>query len=49
MDKFCESLDLYADYEESYKIYKAALPEPDTAKNDAEGASMKEALAGQMK
>ena len=35
VDKFCQSLDLYADYEESYKIYKAALPDSDLTKNAA--------------
>ena len=48
-DGFYETLQLYVDYEESYKIYKAALPDPDLAKNDAEEASMKESFTGQMK
>ena len=33
---FYETLQLYVDYKESYKIYKAALPDPDHAKNDAD-------------
>ena len=35
-DGFYETLQLYVDYKESYKIYKAALPDPDHAKNDAD-------------
>jgi hypothetical protein len=31
-DKIWESLQFYADYEESYLIYKAALPDPALAK-----------------
>ena len=47
-DKICESLQLYADYEESYLIYKAALPDPALAKKGTEEESMKEALAQQL-
>jgi hypothetical protein len=31
-DKIWKSLQLYADCEESYKVYKAVLPEPDLTK-----------------
>ena len=40
--------DLYADHEESYENYKAALPVPDFAKNEEEVPSMKEALSWQL-
>ena len=34
--KICKSFWLLEDYEESLKIYKAALPGPDLAKKEAE-------------
>ena len=47
--KIFESLQLLEDYEESFQIYKAALPNPDLAKKEAEERSSKEALAKQLK
>ena len=35
IDRIYESLELCADYEESYKTYKAAQPDPDLAKKEA--------------
>ena len=49
VDKIYESLKLYADYEESYEIYKAAQPDPDLAKKEAEEKFAKEALVRQLK
>ena len=49
IDKICESLDLYDKYEDSYKIFLAAQPDPDLAKKEAEEKSTKEALAKQLK
>ena len=39
-DGFYESLQLYVDYEESYKIYKAALPDHVISKKEAKEESM---------
>ena len=36
INKLYESLQLFADYEESFKIYKAAQPDPDLAKKEAD-------------
>ena len=47
-DGFYESLHLYVDYEESYKIYKAAFPDPNLVTNYVKEVSMKEALAWQL-
>ena len=49
VDKIYESLQLYADYEESYKIFQAAKPDPDLQRKMAEEKSSKEALAKQLK
>ena len=49
VDKIYESLQLYADYEESYKANKAAQPDPDIAKKEEEEKSVKKALAKQLK
>ena len=48
VDKICESLGLCAKYEESYKTFMAAKPDPDLAKKEAEEKSTKEALAKQL-
>ena len=48
-DKIFESLQLVADYEESFQIYKAAKPDPDLVKREAEEKYAKEALAKQLK
>ena len=40
---------MVADYEESYKLYKAAQPDPNLAKKEAEEKSSKEALAKQLR
>ena len=45
MDKLYESLKLFEDYEERFKIYKAAQPDPDLVKKEAE----EKALAKQLK
>ena len=47
--KIFKSLQLIEGYEESFKIYKAALPDPDLAKKEAEEKSSKEALAKLLK
>ena len=47
--KFCESLQLHEDYEKSFQIYKAALPDPDLPKKEAKEKSSKEAIAKQLK
>ena len=47
--KICESLQLLEDYEESFKNYKLALPDPNLARKEAEERSSKEALAKQLK
>ena len=49
IDKMYEVLQLYADYEESYSIYKAAHRDPNLAKKEAEDKSTKEALAKKLK
>ena len=48
-DKFYESLQVVADYENSFLVYKAAQPDPDLAKKEAEEKFAKEALAKQLK
>ena len=47
--KIFESLRQIEDYEESFKSYKAALPDPELAKKEAEEKSSKKALAKQLK
>ena len=47
--KIIESLQLIEDYEVSFKSYRAALPDPDLAKKEAEEKTSKEALAKQLK
>ena len=49
VDKVYESLQLVADYEKSFLIYEAGLPDPEHAKKEAEEKSRKEALAKQLK
>ena len=49
IEKLYEILQLYADYEESYASYKAAQPDPNLAKKEAEEKSTKEALAEQLR
>ena len=49
VDRVYESLQLVADYEESFQKYKAAQPDPDLAKKDAEEKASKAALAKQLK
>ena len=49
VDKIYESLQLYADYEDSYKTFQASKPDPDLEKKVAEEKSSKEALAKQLK
>ena len=48
-DKIYKSLQLVAEYEESYKIYQAGQPDPELAKKEAEEKSSKEALAKKLK
>ena len=49
IDKLYETLQLYADYQEDYKIFKAAQPDPNLAKKEAEEKSTKETLVKQLK
>lgn len=49
VDKVYESLQLVADYEESYHLLKASQPDPDLAKKEAEEKASKAALAKQLK
>ena len=49
VDKIYESLQLYADYEESYKLYMAAQPDPEREKKDAEEKFSKEVLAQKLR
>ena len=49
VDKVYESIELVADYEESYQMNKAAQPNPNLAKQEAEEKASKEALAKQLK
>ena len=44
VDKVYESLQLVADYEESYQLYKAAQPDPELAKKEADEKASKEAI-----
>ena len=48
-DKIYGSLQLVADYEESFQLYKVAKPDPELAKKEAEEKSTKEALVKQLK
>ena len=48
-DKIYGSLQLVADYEESFQLYKAAKTDPELAKKEAEEKSTKEALVKQLK
>ena len=48
VDKICESLDLCASYEESYKSFKAAQPDPEQEQKVTEEKKVKEALAKQL-
>ena len=47
--KIFASFQLIEDYEESFKIYEAALPDPDLARKEADEKSSKEAFAKQLK
>ena len=48
MDKICESLDLCASYEKSYKSFEAAQPDPDLEKKLSEEKKVKAVLAKQL-
>ena len=47
--KIFASFQLIEDYEESFKIYEAALPDPDLARKEADEKGSKEALAKLLK
>ena len=49
LEKIYETLQLYADYEESYKNYKATQPDPDQLQKEASEKAEKEALAKLLK
>ena len=49
INKICDSLDLCADYEEGYKNFMAAKPDPELEKKLAEEKKSKEVLTKQLK